>query len=276
MSANEFERGRSFGRYIGMALHEVDDGSGSPGIEGFAPVRDGVRGPDGGMTLGALLTLADGLGGLCGGLAVLPRWVVSTNVMLRVARLDHTGPIRGRARVLRRGRNGVVTQIELRDDGNADALVGEAVLTSAALDAPDGMPMPRRPVSIDPGPLPEIEGTLRDVLGIHEVDPPDGYDSAVRMEVTDDVRNPWGIVHGGATAMLVEAAADVVGADSATDTVLHFVRPGRTGPLESRVRVIDGREAVRITRIDVTDRGTGDRRTATATLRAANGTRTRP
>lgn len=260
MSGNEFERGRSFGRYIGMALHEIDDGSGTPVIEGFAPVRDTVRGPGGGMTLGALLTLSDGLGGLCGGLAVLPRWVVSTNLMLRTARPDHVGPIRGRARVLRRGRNGVVTQIELRDEGNADALVGEAVLTSAALEPPEGMPMPPRPVSIDPGPLPEIEGTLRDALGIRQVDPPDGYDAAVRMDVTDDVRNPWGIVHGGATAMLVESP-DVA---PLTDAVLHFLRPGRAGPMEARTRVVDRG----LLRVDVCDIGEGNRATATATLRA--------
>jgi acyl-coenzyme A thioesterase PaaI-like protein len=261
MSANEFERGRSFGRYIGMTLWETDDGTGSPIIEGFAPVREAVRGPGGGMTTGALLTLADGLGGLCGGLAVLPRWVVSTNLMLRVARLDHTGPIRGRARVLRRGRNGVVTQIELRDEGNADALVGEAVLTSAALDPPKGMPMPPRPVNIDPGPLPEIEGTLRDALGIYAVDPPDGYDAAVRMEVTDEVRNPWGIVHGGATAVLIEPEED----GPVTDAVLHFLHPGRAGPLEARTRFVDGT----LMRVDVSDVGADDRRSATATVRTS-------
>jgi uncharacterized protein (TIGR00369 family) len=270
MSGNEFERGRSFGRYIGMTLWEVDDGTGSPVIEGFAPVRDAVRGPGGGMSTGALLTLADGLGGVCAGLAVVPRGVVSTNLMLRVARPDHVGPVRGRARVLRRGRNGVVNQIELRDEGNADALVGEAVLTSAALEPPEGMPMPPRPVNIDPGPLPKIEGTLRDALGIHEVDPPEGYDAAVRMDVTDDVRNPWGIVHGGATAMLVETAADVVPhAPLGADTVLHFVQPGRVGPMESRVRVIDGLAAGRVMRIGVYDRGARDRCTATATLRSS-------
>ncbi|MGI8795125.1 MAG: hypothetical protein ACR2IR_00810 [Acidimicrobiia bacterium] len=266
MSANEFERARSFGRYIGMTLWEVDDGSGSPVIEGFAPVRDAVRGPGGGMATGALLTLADGLGGLCGGLAVLPRWVVSTNLMLRVARLDHVGPIRGRARVLRRGRNGVVTQIELRDDGNADALVGEAVLTSAALDPPEGMPMPPRPVDIDPGPLPEIEGTLRDALGIHEVDPPDGYDAAVRMEVTHEVRNPWGIVHGGATAMVIEAAVAVATPGAVvTDTVLHFLQPGRAGPMEARVRSIHRRYGS----VGLYDTGAGGRRTAAAVTTTA-------
>jgi len=255
MSAND--NGRAFSRFIGMRLREVEDGSG-PVVEAWAPVTGAVRGPGDGMATGVLLTLADGVGGLCGGLAVLPRWVVSTNLMLRVARPDHVGPIRGRARVLRRGRNGVVTAIELRDEGNDDALVGEAVLTSAALDPPDGMWIPRRPIDLDPGPPVEIPGSLRDALGIHEVDPPEGYDAAVRLEVTDEVRNPWGIVHGGATAVL----ADAVVGGAAGDSVVHFLRPGRVGPMEARARMIDD-----VARIDVCDAGASDRRTARATVR---------
>lgn len=256
MSIND--NGRAFSRYIGMSLREVDDDADSPVMDGRAPVTDAVRGPGGGLTTGVLLTLADGVGGLCGGVAVLPRWVVSTNLMLRVARLDHTGPVRARARALRRGRNGVVTAIEMRDEGNDDELVGEAVLTSAALDPPDDMWIPRRPIELDPGPPIAIDGSLRDEVGIHKVEPPDGYDTAVRLDVTDQVRNPWGIVHGGATAMLVDAAAG----GTATDSVLHFLRPGRTGPIEARTRTIDG-----IARIDVCDVGASDRRTATATVR---------
>ncbi len=255
MSGND--DGRAFSGLIGMRLREVDHGGDSPVMEGWAPVTDVVRGPGGGLTTGVLLTLADGIGGLCGGVAVLPRWVVSTNVMLRAARLDQVGPVRGVARVLRRGRNGVVTAIELRDEGNDDARVAEAVLTSAALEPPPGMWIPRRPARLDPGPVPAIEGSLRDALGISEVDPPAGYDTAVRLDVTDEVRNPWGIVHGGATAMLVDAAVPGSG-----DVVIHFLRPGRTGPMEARARVLDG-----LARVDVCDVGAGDRRTARATVR---------
>ena len=258
--------GRSFGRYIGMQLREVDDGSGTPVIEAWAPVKDLVRGPGGGMSAGALLTLADGAGGLCGGLAVLPRWVVSTNLMLRVARPDHVGPIRARARVLRVGRrSGVVTGIELRDEGNADALVGEAVLTSAALEPPEGMPLPNRPIRIDPGPPLELEGSLRDALGIYEVDPPEGYDAAVRLDVTDDVRNPWGIVHGGAIAMLVDAVAEAAHAGALTEAVVHFLRPGRVGPIEARARVV-GPDVGPI-RVDLVDAG-ADREVALGSARA--------
>jgi len=258
--------GRQFGRYIGMQLREVDDGTGSPVIEAWAPVNDFVRGPGGGMSAGALLTLADGAGGLCGGLAVLPRWVVSTNLMLRMARLDHVGPVHARARVLRVGRrSGVVTGIELRDEGNADALVGEAVLTSAALEPPEGMPLPNRPIRIDPGPPLELEGSLRDALGIYEVDPPEGYDAAVRLDVTDDVRNPWGIVHGGAIAMLVDAVAEAAHAGALTEAVVHFLRPGRVGPIEARARVV-GPDVGPI-RVDLVDAG-ADREVALGSARA--------
>jgi acyl-coenzyme A thioesterase PaaI-like protein len=259
--------GRSFGRYIGMKLREVDDGSGSPVIEGWAPVNDFVRGPGGGMSAGALVTLADGAGGLCGGLAVLPRWVVSTNLMFRMARLDHVGPIRARARVLRVGRrSGVVTGVEMRDKGNRDALVGEAVLTSAALEPPDGMPLPTRPIHIDPGPPLELEGSLRDALGIYEVDPPDGYDAAVRLDVTDEVRNPWGIVHGGATAVLVDVVAEAAQGHSLTDTVVHFLHPGRVGPIEARARRVG--EGAAMLRVDLVDIG-AQRHMALASGRAA-------
>ena len=252
-----------------MRLREIDDGTGSPVIEGWAPVNDFVRGPDrGGMSAGALLTLADGAGGLCGGLAVLPRWVVSTSLMLRMARLDHVGPIHARARVLRVGRrSGVVTGIEMRDEGNADALVGEAVLTSAALEPPDGMPLPNRPIAIDPGPPPEFEGALRDALGIYEVDLPDGYDAAVRLDVTDDVRNPWGIVHGGASAVLVDVVADVAQAGALTEAVVHFLRPGRVGPIEARARIV-GEPPDAMLRIELVDTG-AQRHMALASGRAA-------
>lgn len=269
--------GRSFGRFIGMRLHEVDDGSASPVIEAWAPVTDLVREPGkAGMTAGALLTLADGAGGLCGGLAVLPRWVVSTNLMLRMARLDHAGPIRARARVLRKGRrSGVVTAVDLRDEGNGDARVGEAVLTSAALEPPAGMPTPTRPVSIDPGPPPEIRGSLRDALGIVEVDAPDGYDAAVRLDVTADVLNPWGIVHGGATAALVDVVIDSAVPDSAiTETVLHFLSPGRVGPIEATARLV-GNGAGALLHVDLTDVG-ANRRVASANGTAVSARRTPP
>jgi uncharacterized protein (TIGR00369 family) len=248
-------KGRSFGRFIELRLREVDDGDG-PVIEAWAPVTDLVRGPGDGMSAGGLLTLSDGAGGLCGGLAVLPRWVVSTNLMLRMARLHHVGPIRARARVLRKGRrSGVVTAVDLYDEGNDDAHIGEAVLTSAALEPPDDMFIPRRPVRIDPQPVATVGGSLREALGIVEVDPPTGSDAAVRLEITDDVINPWGIVHGGATATLADAVIETaVPGGTVTEAVVHYLRPARVGPIEAVARIV-GNDDAPLLRVELTDVG---------------------
>ena len=64
------------------------------------------------------------------------------------------------------------------------------------------------------------------------------------MVLDDRLRNPWGILHGGAVAMLADeaacrAVAAVPGASgphgvAAADAVLHYLRPVRVGPVEAR------------------------------------------
>ena len=89
----------------------------------------------GNVRAGALLTMADTVGGMCAGLAALPGWVVSTNLMLQHRRRRLTvGPLALDARVLRAGRNAVVTQVEIRDTGAEGALIADGVLTSAVLE----------------------------------------------------------------------------------------------------------------------------------------------
>src|SRR4249920_2268963 len=98
--------GREVSRYVRVELREIDPSSnGAPRVEGHAPASDHLRGPGGGVRGGALLTMLDNVGGLCGGLAALPDgWVVSTNLSARTVRRDHVGPFRINACVLRQGR----------------------------------------------------------------------------------------------------------------------------------------------------------------------------
>ena len=68
--------GRSVTGYVGMSMHETDDGD----IVGVIPRVEHVRDPRGAFRAGALLTILDSAGGLCSGLAALPDgWVVTTN-----------------------------------------------------------------------------------------------------------------------------------------------------------------------------------------------------
>ena len=186
--------------------------------------------------------MLDNVGGLCGGLAALPDgWVVSTNLSARTVRLDHAGPFRIDARVLaagpcERGDRG-------RDPttkGAADALVVDGVLTSAIL-------MPReRSAATGPDrwcssagePLAEPVPTIPDWLGAHPID-----DATIEMPLAEALRNPWGILHGGAVASLVDLAAEHVTGGITTDVVLHFLAPNRVGPVRA-----DGTEPIGITR----------------------------
>jgi uncharacterized protein (TIGR00369 family) len=98
-------------------------------------------------------------------------------------------------------------------------------------------------------------------------------DAAVALEINDRVRNPWGILHGGATAVLVDAAsAYAVGEDATTaDVTMHFLRPGRVGPAVARASVIGERADGHVVRVEVVDAGADDRVMAVAvsTVRTA-------
>ena len=80
---------------------------------------------------------------------------------------------------------------------------------------------------------------------------------SVGLEINDRVRNPWGILHGGATAVLVDAAAThTIGPDAATaDVVLHFLRPGRVGPAIARTSILGRRRDGHLLRVEVVDAG---------------------
>ena len=120
-------------------------------LVGHAAVAPHLLGPAGGVRTGALLTMIDNVGGLNGGLAALPEgWVVSTNLAARVVELAHVGPLRIDSSVLRRGRNNVVTGVQIHDEGAHDALVASGVLTSAILVPENGPPQWSRPVVLEP------------------------------------------------------------------------------------------------------------------------------
>jgi uncharacterized protein (TIGR00369 family) len=258
------ETGREVSRYIRVGLQEVEGTPGelAPRVVGHAPPSEHLRRPSGGVRAGALLTMLDSVGGLCGGLAALPEgWVVSTNLSARILRVDHVGPFRIDAGVLRQGRASVVTSVRIRDEGEGNALVVDGVLTSAILVPANGPPQWNRPLSLSPGePLPEPVPTIPEWLGAE----PAGAD-AVEMPLRESLRNPWGILHGGAVAALVDVAAEHAAGGVTTDVVLHFLAPNRVGPVRATtVPIGPGRRADgTVLRVEVRDEG-ADRVTALA------------
>ena len=261
------DAGRYVARYLGLTLEEVGEArEGAATVVGRAPAPPYLRAPDGTMAMGALLGLADSVAGLCGGLAALPGWVVSTNLMLRVVGLDVVGPLALRGDVLRAGRNAVVTEVRVRDAGADDRLVADGVLTSAVLVPDGGPPAYERPLiltapTLDPAATP----ALADFLGTRALDP-----DTLSIELTDQLRNPWGILHGGVTAALVDLAGrHATYGTATTDTVLHFVAPGWVGPVTARVVRVGPRSDGVLVRVEVRDVGVDDRLMAIAVTTVA-------
>ncbi len=252
------ETGREVNQVTGVSLREVDHPA-APGdthVVGEVRVLDHLRGPSGGVRAGALLTIADTVGGMCAGLAALPGWVVSTNLMLQTTPTAHRGPLALDARVLRIGRNAVVTQVQIRDAGDDDRPIADGVLTSSVLEPSGGPPHFPRPMVLQ---RPDRADPAVPVLEFFGIRP--HHESAVALDITPRVRNPWGILHGGATAVLVdEAAAHAIGGDATTaDVVLHFLRPGRVGPAVATAAVLGTRADGTLVRVEVVDAGAGNR-----------------
>jgi uncharacterized protein (TIGR00369 family) len=151
-------------RFVHVNLREMDDGN----IEAFATDLDHLRGPDGAVRMGALLTMLDYAGGLRSGLAALPDgWVVSTNLSARSIAPAVDGPLRAEARVLRVGRNNVVTSVQIAD---RSGVVVDGVLTSAILVPENGPPQWTRPLVIEQEPLPDTHTPVEEWLRIRLVD----------------------------------------------------------------------------------------------------------
>jgi uncharacterized protein (TIGR00369 family) len=223
-------------------------------LGGRAPIDGHQRGPGGGLRTGGLLTNLDSLGGFASGLAALPRWIVTTSLLATVSELDHVGPLRFRADVLRLGRSSVVTALDVVDEGADDRHVAAATMTCAILD-PGVMELDFvRPFSLAMPP-PQPDPSRPEEFFCLEP----GKGPVTRLRLEDRLRNPWGILHGGAVAMLADEAACRAAVAYSPAAVLHYLRPVKVGPVEARCLVLGTRAGRTTVRIEIHDVGSDDR-----------------
>lgn len=232
-----------------------------PRLVGQADPGPQLRNADGTVRAGALLGMLDVAAGFASGLAALPRWAVTTNLSQRVAVLPRDGVLTIEARPLRVGRNAGVTSVAMTDQ--TGRVVVSGILTAGILTKSDGLPFHGRPlrVRVDPASVP----TFPALLGAHPID-----DHVVALEVFDALRNPWGTLHGGVIGLLADVAAVHAaeaggprdtpdGARVSTDMLVHFLSPGRVGPIHADARVLGARPDGMLVRVEVRDVGAEDR-----------------
>jgi len=266
-------------QYLTLHIEEVGDGTAPlPRTRGEFPGSAVVLDADGRLATGMLTAVVDGIGGMTSGLASLPDWIVTTNLALRRADDALIGP-RGTGslvvdvQVLRRGRSSVVTRADVTS--TAGDAVATCWLTCAVLTPEGGPPQFVRPVGrlerIVPD-QPIFRAPPAEFFGLEAGSRP----GEVVLHPTSRLRNPWGILHGGATAVVLDTAACGLVTDTVdpavvtdaivTDLVVHYLSPGRVGPLVARASAVGERSTGtdHLVRVEVRDRGADDRMVALA------------
>lgn len=250
---------------MGLTMIEATVADGPVSLRGESLVPASVVDEHGCINAGALFTMADCIGGFAGGLGALPDgWVVTTNMMIRSVAVRVEAPLILTSTVLRKGKNSVITAVNAVD--SAGEFVAAGTLTSAVLIPAGGVPTWNRPARID---LHASASTVHfnDWLGITPTE------IGVELQLVDDLRNPWGIMHGGVTSALVDHAATTAVCRSlggtrrdvrTNDVALHFLAPAKTGPVRASGRVLGTRPDGTLVEIEVRDAGNDDRLVALA------------
>ena len=266
-------RARVVGDYLRLSRREVPAEliDAPPRLVGWCRDPSHLLDAAGGVRAGALLAMVDTLGGFLSGLAVLPRWIVTTNLALSQSQPGYDGPLVLDTTVLRRGRNSVVAAVDIGSAQEGATPFARATVTSSVLD-PGEMTLDfARPVEVvvdDGGPRVPFD----EFFPVWGADP-----NATAMEVSEQLRNPWGILHGGAVGALVDAAAARAASAHlgrqavSVDAVVQFLSPVRVGPAEARATVLDGGgdHERAVVQIDIVDIGAGGRPTAWAVVTTA-------
>jgi len=201
--------------------------------------------------------------------------ISTTDLSLRMPRSDTPALLRTRGRVLRRGRTGVTTGVELLAGGEGDDACelwayGETtfVRQSRAADtnvSPADLALPR---VFESHPLAR---PLEDEVGVMVLAADLGE---VELVLRPQVLNLVGTLQGALVALLVERAGECL-AESRLGTPqriaeldLRYLATAKVGPVRSRAAFI-GDPGVGMLRVELRDTGREDRLTATALLRVA-------
>ncbi len=243
--------------------------TGESAVSTWLQVRDDLRDAHGDVRIGPLVYSVDVATGLAMGVTVLAddRWVVTTDVDLRLVTPVKDGPVRVDAEVLRAGATTAVSAFTLNDESTG-CIVGGGTCTGrpfpfdfdrTMLEVPIGvrrLHAPTEPVAAE---------SLPEYLGFRVAE-----GGAVEVEIGSWLRNPWGILHGGVTACLVDVSAEAAGAAAlgravrVADTTVRFLAPGRAGPARAIPRVLTTGDGTALIEVKVTDAGAGDRLLAVA------------
>jgi acyl-coenzyme A thioesterase PaaI-like protein len=200
-------------------------------LEGRMRVLPHLVGPGGRPRIGALAALADSITG------VHAFEVTEGDVPLTSDLAVHAtgGPVAAgeelyaTSEVLRRRRTGAVFGVEIRERSRPERLVGTGTVTYTLVKGLVGYrPEPRD----GDWPRPDLSTSLADALPLSI-----GPSGNLELEIDRDTRNAVDVLSGGALLVAADLACEHAaraatgGAVEVTDLLVHFLAPGRSGPV---------------------------------------------
>lgn len=244
--------------------------TGESTVSTWLPVRDGLRDGNGGLRLGPVVYSIDVATGLAMGVAVLAdeRWVVTTDVDVRLVTPVTTGPLRVDAEVLRAGATTAVSAFTLHDESTG-RIVGGGTCTGRPFPFEFDRKLLEVPIGVRREQAPPVAADAESLAAFLGVRVAEG--GAALVDIDGWLRNPWGILHGGVTACLVDVSAEAAGSVALgrparlADTTIRFLAPGRVGPARAVPRVLStAADGTALVEVKVTDAGAGGRLLAVA------------
>jgi uncharacterized protein (TIGR00369 family) len=247
---------------------------GPDGAHAGLEVNDWICTDVGGVRAGVLATLVDIIAGEQSARAVRPDWIATSDLVLHLFAPATHGTVYATPNIIRQGRTTVVIEVSL---GHAPrgATLGLATLTFSRIPArsevqtmDDRAEIPRTDFARAGSGL---DTPFTTKLGARM---PDDDAGSAEMPVTPYNANSIGALSGGAMATLIDLSTEAIGRAHGeanwvtTDFAIHYLAPGRHGPVFTRSRPLRMDSASTLTRIEVHDRGAGNRLIAVATATA--------
>ncbi len=197
----------------------------------------------------------------------------TTDLSIRMPRPGPPAELRTRGRLLRRGRTGVTTAVELLtgdEFGDEVWAYGETTFARQPRAADDRV-SPAELALPDTFARHPLSRPLEDEVGIEIVDAARGE---VELVLRPQVLNREATLQGALVALLVERAAEAIAEhrlatpQRVTELDLRYLATAKVGPVRSRAAFI-GEAKDGMLRVELLDTGREDRLTATALLRVA-------
>lgn len=239
------------------------------GPEGTAihlPIVPEILDAGGRVRAGVVATIVDIVAGETAIREVLPAWVATSNLSLHVGDLPGHGTLRGRPRVLRRGRTTLVMEVALDhlETGHDLGLstIGFSILPNRR-EAQTRVHWAEEPDALTHF-ASDGSGLTKPVLETLGVAFDSGEPGQARLAVGPYVINTLGAMQGGVVAILIDAAADhfaaaaLGGACQVHGIEVHYLKLARVGPVRADVRTLARTASGLLLRVSLHDEGAAD------------------